>query len=222
MASFQFKSQENLSLRQRVATDIRNAIIHGDLKPGDKLKELEISEQMGISRGPIREALRDLEAMGLVVSLPYRETAVADVHKEEIIDLLIPVRLQLELYAIKYNLDIFDEALFNTLDAIVGNMSSLAGENDLFGLIEEDIRFHEQIISFNESAYTKQIWASIVNRLRLHFIKNTRQFTDLNRVSNDHALLLEALKTKDFPQIALQWTEHIHNEDCLLCFSAES
>lgn len=219
MTLFQFKNQENLSLRQRVTNDIRNAIIHGDLNPGDKLKELEISEQMGISRGPIREALRDLEAMGLVVSLPYRETAVASVQKEEIIDLLIPIRLQLELYAIKYDLDAFDEDFFNSLDLIVANMKVLATQNELFELIEQDIHFHERILAFNESAYSLQIWAGIVNRLRLHFIRNTKQYTDLSQVSRDHALLLEALKTKNFDHICEMWAHHIRHEDCLRCFS---
>jgi DNA-binding GntR family transcriptional regulator len=221
MTQFQFKNQENLSLRQRVVTDIRNAIINRDLKPGDKLKELNISEQMGISRGPIREALRDLEAMGLIISSPYRETIVADVQKTEVIDLLIPIRLQLELYALKYNAAHFDEAFFQSLEAIVANMKANAESNDLAGLIEEDILFHERILSFNESTYTTQIWAGIVNRLRLHFIKNTKQFTDLNRVPRDHILLLQAIKTQNYEHISTLWTEHIHNEDCLLCFNIE-
>ncbi|MDG0793187.1 GntR family transcriptional regulator [Cohnella ginsengisoli] len=70
MKPYQFKSQENLSLRQRVFADIRDAIVRGHLKPGDKLRELDISKQMNVSRGPLREALRDLEALGLVVSSP--------------------------------------------------------------------------------------------------------------------------------------------------------
>lgn len=219
MAQFQFKNQENPSLRQKVASEIRNAIISGHLKPGDKLKELEISEQMKISRGPIREAFRDLEAMGLVTCSPYRETVVADVEKGEIIDLLIPIRLQLELYAIKCNMDKFDEAWIEVLESILVQMNIHAASNNLFQLVEEDIRFHEHVILSNESSYTLQIWASIVNRLRLHFIKNTQKFTDINQVPRDHLLLIEALKSKNYEQIAKVWTEHIHNDDCLLCFS---
>jgi DNA-binding GntR family transcriptional regulator len=219
MNPFQFKNQENLSLRQRAAADIRHAIISGELKPGSKLKELEISAQMGISRGPIREALRDLEAMGLVISSPYRETIVADVQKEEIVDLLIPVRLQLELYAIKYNLANFDETFLQALNTMISNMRLHAIKNNLFGLVEEDIRFHEHILSLNDTAYTQQIWTGIVNRLRLHFIKNTQKFPNLTRVANDHAILLEALTTKDYELISKVWTQHICHEDSLLCFS---
>ncbi|BBI31907.1 GntR family transcriptional regulator [Cohnella abietis] len=222
METFHFKSQENLSLRQRVMNDIRNAIIQGHLKPGDKLKELEISQQMSISRGPIREALRDLEALGLVVSSPYRETTVADVRKEEVVDLLIPIRLQLELFALKHNVAKKDEAFFEHLRSIVERMKVSAANGDLLSLVEEDIQFHEHILTLDNTSYTMQIWSGIVNRLRMHFIKNTSQFTDLQKVVEDHTALLIALQNESTEVIETLWTRHIQDEDCLLCFHNES
>lgn len=222
METFQFKSQENLSLRQRVMNDIRNAIIRGHLKPGDKLRELDISQQMSVSRGPIREALRDLEALGLVVSSPYRETTVADVMKEEVVDLLIPVRLQLELFALKHSGAKRDQAFFAKLENIVEHMKESAESGDLFALVEDDIQFHEHVLSLDSSSYTIQIWSSIVNRLRMHFIKNTSQFTDLQKVIVDHEALLNALKHDSADKIEALWTRHIQDDDCLLCFLDES
>jgi len=223
MTNFHFKSQENLSLRQRVMSDIRNAIIQGHLKPGDKLRELDISKQMAISRGPIREALRDLEAMGLVVSSPYRETTVADVSKGEVVDLLIPIRLQLEIYALKQKQLKWDAGMFQALQDIVDSMKEAAANEDLASLVEADIRFHENVVSSEDSPYTQQIWSGIVNRLRLHFIKNTKLFVDLTRVPAEHEELLQALKqNKPFEQVKELWTQHILMDDCLLCFLDES
>ncbi len=222
MDTFQFKSQENLSLRQRVLNDIRSAIIGGHLKPGDKLKELDISKQMSISRGPIREALRDLEALGLVVSSPYRETTVADVRKEEVTELLIPIRLKLELFALKYSGAKRDEAFYGKLEQIVERMKEFAADGDLPALVEEDIQFHEQLLSLDDSSYTLQIWSGIVNRLRLHFIKNTSRFDDLRKVADDHAALLSTLRVGSEEKIEALWTQHIQDEDCLLCFIDES
>lgn len=222
MDTFQFKSQENLSLRQRVMNDIRNAIIRGNLKPGDKLKELDISKQMSVSRGPIREALRDLEALGLVVSSPYRETTVADVRKEEVTELLIPIRLKLELFALKHSRAKRDEAFFGRLEQIVERMKEFAANEDLSALVEEDIQFHELVLSLDDSSYTLQIWSGIVNRLRLHFIKNTSRFEDLRKVADDHAALLSALRGGSEAEIEKLWTHHIQDEDCLLCFSDHS
>lgn len=219
MQKYQFKPQNNTSLRHKVANDIRDAIINGNIAPGSKLREAEIAEQMGISRGPVREAIRDLEAMGLVVSLPFRETVVADVNKEEIIDLLIPIRLQLELYTLKLSLPHFDEELFDVLDNIVRQMESWAAANDLIGVVEEDIRFHETVLTQSDSPFPLQIWSSIVNRLRIHFIKNTQFFPDLNKVVVDHVLLLEALRTKEYNSIQELWINHIREDDSLLCFT---
>jgi DNA-binding GntR family transcriptional regulator len=218
MVTFQFKNQVASSFRQRATNEIRAAIIRGDLKPGDKLKELEIAEQMGISRGPLREAIRDLEAMGLVVTLPYRETIVANVTKEEVIDLLIPIRLQLELFSIKYNKDRFDQSLFDSLNTSIAEMEEYARQGDVYALVEADIRFHETILMFNESLYGKQIWSGLVNRLRLHFIQNTGQFSDLKRVPSDHRTLITALRSNQFDIIAKEWEQHIKHEDCLMCF----
>ncbi|MFD0711817.1 GntR family transcriptional regulator [Paenibacillus sp. GCM10027626] len=222
METFQFKSQENLSLRQRVMNDIRNAIIKGHLKPGDKLKELDISKQMSVSRGPIREALRDLEALGLVVSSPYRETTVADVRKEEVAELLIPIRLKLELFALRHSLAKRDESFYDKLEQIVARMREFADGGDLSALVEEDIQFHEQVLSLDDSSYTLQIWSGIVNRLRLHFIKNTSRFDDLGKVADDHAALLSALRGGKEEEIEMLWTQHIQDKDCLLCFMDEA
>ena len=222
MTTFQFKNRKNLSLRQRVLSAIQNAIIQGHLKPGDKLRELELSQQMKISRGPIREALRDLESYGLVVSLPYRETAVADVSKEEVVELLIPVRLQLEIYALKRLHPVLSDEMHRSLQDIVDNMQASADRGDVAALVEADIGFHEHIVSSEESPYTKQIWSGIVNRLRLHFIKNTQLFTDLARVPVEHQELLNAMSGDSFEHIEQLWTHHMLQEDCLLCFRDES
>lgn len=221
MEPFQFKNQDNPSLRHRVTAAIRDAIIQGHLRPGDKLRELELSAQMGVSRGPIREALRDLAALGLIVSSPYRETTVADVGRAEVTDLLIPIRLRLELYALRQDSTRRNAALLRTLEELVGEMSAAAAANDLFALTEADIRFHENIVAADDSAYTQHIWSSIVNRLRIHFIKNTKHFEDLARVPQEHAELLEALKEGEAANIEEVWTRHILHDDSLLCFRDE-
>lgn len=219
MSQYRFKAQANASLRHRVADEIRTAIIQGNLKPGDKLRELDISEQMGVSRGPIREAIRDLEAMGLVICHPYRETVVADVSREQIVELIIPIRLQLEIFSLKSGFREYDDDFYQSLERIIETMKTHAERQDLFALIEEDIRFHEMIVNFKGDAFTLQIWNSIVNRLRIHFIKNTPLFDDLGKVVKDHSELLEALKSQDEERIVKQWRTHIQHDDSLLCFT---
>ncbi|TMV52260.1 GntR family transcriptional regulator [Paenibacillus mesophilus] len=216
--SFQFKNQSNFSLRHRVGKEIRDAIVSGDLKAGDKLREFDIASQMGVSRGPVREALRDLEAMGLVSNHPYRETVVADVNKAEITELLIPIRIQLELFSIRTKLAEMDQAFFDILRETIAIMKKAAADNDISSLVEEDIRFHETIITYKETSFPKQIWYGIVNRLRIHFIKNMKLAPDLSRIPADHELLLEALIAQDLAKIEELWIHHISRRDSLLCF----
>lgn len=218
---YKFKNHANSSLRHRVAKELRTAIINGDLKPGERLKELELAEQMGISRGPIREALRDLEAMGLVMNLPYRETVVADVNKGEVIHLLVPIRLQLELYAIKDKLTEFDESFFDSLTDIVAQMKQAAADGDMAAVVEEDIRFHECIVYYKKSHVSIQIWKALVNHLRIHFLKNTECYSDLNKLPADHDLLIQMLRSGDYAQIQAAWTSHMQDSASLLCFDDE-
>ncbi len=77
------------SRRHRVVVALRTAITAGQLRPGDRLLETDISTRMGISRAPVREALRQLEQEGLVISYPYRGTEVLGVSQEEVEEILV-------------------------------------------------------------------------------------------------------------------------------------
>ena len=78
------------SRRHRVAEALRASIVSGRLRPGDRLREVELATQLGTSRAPVREALRQLEQEGLVLSSPYRGTEVIGVSQEEVEEVLVP------------------------------------------------------------------------------------------------------------------------------------
>ena len=83
------------SRRDQVVEVLRNAIISGAYEPGERLVEATLSQELGTSRGPVREALRQLEHEGLVTSFPYRGAVVLGVSDEEVQEVLIPIRLTL-------------------------------------------------------------------------------------------------------------------------------
>src|SRR6202521_5912686 len=93
------------SLRQQVASSLRDAILSGSLKPGQRLVEEEISQGMHTSRGPLREALRQLEQEGLVMSVPYRGSFVSRISTLEVIEVLIPLRSTLEGFGFAHAID---------------------------------------------------------------------------------------------------------------------
>ena len=84
---------------QQVVEALRNEIIAGHFEPGERLIEATLSQELGTSRGPVREALRQLENEGLVMSVPYKGAVVLGVSDEEVQEVLIPIRLVLERYS---------------------------------------------------------------------------------------------------------------------------
>ena len=95
MSDFRFETEKATSLRHKISNNIRKAIFHGKLKPGDRLIEIDLANQMGVSRGPIREAMRMLEQEGVINSQPYKDTMVAEISLEEVLEVLTPIRWSL-------------------------------------------------------------------------------------------------------------------------------
>ena len=119
------------SLRHWIADTLREAIITGRLEPGDRLRELDLSQQMKVSRGPVREALRQLEQEGLIVSFPHRGTEVVGVSAEEVRHVLIPIRLTLERFAFRHALPILAEDDFVILERLVHEMREAGLRNGI-------------------------------------------------------------------------------------------
>ena len=100
MDNFQVNMNEYLPLRDVVFQTLRNAILKGELKPGERLMEIQLAQKLGVSRTPVREALRKLELEGLVIMIPRRGAIVADITIQDLNDVL-EVREALEELAVK-------------------------------------------------------------------------------------------------------------------------
>ena len=217
MSEFTFKQQANTSLREKVTNDLREAILNGHLAPGSRVKEMEVAEQMGISRGPIREAIRQLEREGLLISYPYKETVVADLNADEVQHILIPIRFHIEWFVVRRYLASMDEAFFIAMQGIVNRMGEAARSGRNGELVDLDLQFHQTILELAEERTVFLTWQSIVNQIRLHFAKNLPYF-QLDHYERDHQELLDALRTKDLNTIQAAITRHLGSEENLLCF----
>ncbi|MFC5649974.1 GntR family transcriptional regulator [Paenibacillus solisilvae] len=213
METFSFKEQKPTSLRHRVTDEIRNAILSGQLKPGDRLREIAISKEMGVSRGPIREAIRTLEQEGLLHSSPYKETVVAEFSKEEVIEVLIPIRLTIELFAIRSGLSWMNDADFAQMNRFVEGMKEAVAQKDLARIVDNDISFHEYLIQASRAGNIINIWSSIVNRIRLHFFVQGPMYKDQNQIYEEHAVLLQAMQAKDVELTCRLMKAHIYDEN---------
>ena len=181
---------------QQVVEILRSAIIMGSYEPGERLIEATLSTELGTSRGPVREALRQLENEGLVMSFPYRGAVVLGVSDDEVQEVLIPIRLTLERYSFLHALERMTDEDFAELGKQVWVMEEAARANDLPRLVEADLRFHEIVIAASGQTHTVQIWRTIWPRIRAYFYRYGRG-QDLQRMVDEHRDLLTTLQSRD-------------------------
>jgi DNA-binding GntR family transcriptional regulator len=197
------------SRRHQVVRALRDAIVTGRLRPGERLVERDISARMRASRGPVREALQQLELEGLVVSYPYRGSQVADISADEVEQVLVPIRLVLERYAVRHALPVLTEADLDRLAELVAEMRAAARADDRGRVVEADVRFHEQLLERADQPHCLQIWRSIVPRVRAYFHRDTSRHRSLDEVPDGHQDLLDALRTRDPKRVEPVLERHI-------------
>ena len=190
---------------QQVTETLRMAIIAGRFEPGERLIESVLSAELGTSRGPVREALRQLENEGLVMSFPYRGAVVLGVSDDEVHEVLIPIRLTLERSSFARALEKMTDNDFAELGKQIWLMEQAGKANDLTKLVEADLAFHEIVISASGQLHTVQLWRTIWPRIRAYFYRYER-FRSFEETVDEHRALLAALQTRD-PAIALEQLE---------------
>lgn len=193
---------------QQVIEILRTAIISGRFEPGERLIESALSMEFGTSRGPVREALRQLENEGLVMSFPYRGAVVLGVSDEEVHEVLIPIRLTLERYSFAQALDKLTDDDFAELGKQIWLLEQAGKANDLIRLVEADLCFHEIVILASGQLHTMQIWRTIEPRIRAYFYRYER-FRSFEETVEEHRLLLAALQTRDPAIVLAQLERHI-------------
>jgi DNA-binding GntR family transcriptional regulator len=209
---FLFSVKKTDTLRNQVYKDIKGAVIQGKLRPGQRLREADLSDEMGVSRGPIREAILLLEREGLLVTQTHRETTVSVVEKDEVEMLLNPLRILLESYCIRKILPSLMESHFTDLSNIVDELIEGCENNDLDQVVIKDLQFHEYLVNLLNEPYLLNLWSGISSRIVFHFISNSRvhQENNFSKLIEEHKTLLEILKTKDWPRIEAELEKHIY------------
>lgn len=210
-ATYNMKINEYLPLRDIVFQTLRNAIITGELQPGERLMETQLAEKLGVSRTPIREAIRKLELEGLVVMVPRKGAQVAQFTEKDIQDVL-EVRAALEALAAKLACRRMDDRSFLKLQLAIAEYSYAAKNKDLETMIEKDVEFHDIICNATQNDKLIQLFNNLkeqVNRYRITYLKNAE---DSETVEAEHLAILEALKNKDEEVASNLASKHIHTQ----------
>ena len=127
---FEVTMNEYLPLRDVVFNTLRRAILRGELKPGERLMEIQLANKLGVSRTPIREAIRKLELEGLVLMMPRKGAEVAEITEKNLRDVL-EVRCALEELAVQLACDRIDKEKIKELHAASARFKDILESDDI-------------------------------------------------------------------------------------------
>lgn len=201
-----------LPLRDVVFNTLREAILKGELEPGERLMEIALAQKLGVSRTPIREAIRKLELEGLVVMTPRKGAEVAEITLDDLTDVL-EVRKNLEELAVELSCK---KATDSDIEEMVKcneefNKALLSG--DLTVMAEADVAFHDVIYRTTGNKRLIQILNNLreqMYRYRLEYIKDEEK---RNVLVTEHATIIKAISKKNSSDAKSAIQVHINNQE---------
>ncbi len=198
-----------VALSDRVKEYIIEAVLNGELKPGDRIVESSMARHLGVSQAPVREAIRDLVLLGFLETQPYKGTSVRSFTPEELWE-TYTVRAALESLAARLAATHLTEDDVKALQGILDEMMEAARQQDRDTLVKLDNKFHETILRISRNKTLHQLWKAL--QFGTWTIVTYRKSSyDPAYLAARHEELLEALQTRD-PEKAMRAMQH-HIED---------
>ena len=203
---------EYLPLREVVFNTLRDDILRGELEPGERLMEIHLAEKLGVSRTPVREAIRKLELEGLVKMIPRRGAVVASITISDLEDVL-EVRKVLEQLTVKLACEKITDEEIALLKKYHEEFAKAINTNDLTSLAEKDVSFHDVIYNASHNNRLIQILNNLreqMYRYRLEYIKD-RQKRKL--LVSEHEKILNAVMNRDSTTAEAAIDAHIAKQE---------
>ncbi|MGQ9648141.1 MAG: GntR family transcriptional regulator [Thermodesulfobacteriota bacterium] len=199
---------EIFSATQTAVDHLKDLIITGELKPGQKINETALASDMGLSRPPLREALRILESECLITSVPRKSTYITEVSKEDF-EKIYQARGMIECYSIDLiktkNINDFSP-LYNALDkASAIKLESGGKPKEILECLKVFAEFHLKLVELTGNNYLRHFYKSIAsNLMRYQFLYFSKEYK--KPLVEEHRRILELIKMGEYDQA----------KDCLL------
>lgn len=203
---------EYLPLRDVVFNTLRQAILRGEMEPGERLMEIQLSQKLGVSRTPIREAIRKLELEGLVIMIPRKGAEVAHITEKDMRDVL-EVRSTLEELAVTLACKNVTPDKIEALKAANKVFESAIISKDVVNIVDADVSFHDIIYAMTDNQRLIQIINNLreqMYRYRLEYVKDARTHSILISEHNDIIQKLQDRNVEDAKTVVRQ---HINNQE---------
>ena len=202
-------------LRELVLDAIRSAIMNGTLQPRERLMEIQMAEELGVSRTPIREALRKLELEGFIVMVPRKGAYVSDLSFKDIAD-VFEIRAALEGLAAGLAAERITEEELERMERLLVEKQEAITQDDISKLVEVDTKFHELMYQASRNVRLGSIISNLREQIQ-RFRLTSLSYPGRNKLSlEEHKKIVEAIQARDYQMARQLATEHIENAENVL------
>ena len=208
---FEVTMDEYLPLRDVVFNTLRRAILRGELKPGERLMEIQLANKLGVSRTPIREAIRKLELEGLVLMIPRKGAEVAEITEKNLRDVL-EVRCALEELAVQLACERIDGEGMKALHDAGMHFKEVLDSDDITRIAQADEAFHDVIFTATGNARLIQLLNNLreqMYRYRIEYLKKRECYPILIA---EHKEIFDAISERDKDRATRVTSQHINNQ----------
>ncbi len=194
--------------REEISDYIKESILTGELKPGDRIVETRCAKELGVSQAPVREAIRELEIIGLVENIPFQGCYVKEHTLKDVKD-SYKVRISLETLGMKYAVENISEEKLREIFDVMKEMEA-AAENHEFDLyIKLDTLFHQKIIEVSQNIMLLRLWSQC--HIREWTYIGTKKLSDrgLKNLAVRHEAIYDALAERNEEKAVKAVTTHL-------------
>lgn len=208
---FQVNMDEYLPLRDVVFNTLRQAILRGELKPGERLMEIQLANKLGVSRTPIREAIRKLELEGLVLMIPRRGAEVAEITEKSLRDVL-EVRGALEELAVKLACQKITDEQIQELRTAEKEFEMALSSGDVTVYAEADVKFHDVIYRATDNQRLIQLLFNLREQMYRYRVEYLKREESHGNLLIEHKKIIETITNRDMDAAVDAVCQHIDNQ----------
>jgi|UniRef100_UPI003FED52F4 transcriptional regulator, gntR family len=200
-----------LPLRDVVFNTLREAILKGELQPGERLMELQLASKLGVSRTPIREAIRMLEQEGLAVTVPRKGAEVAKMTEKDMEDVL-QVREALDELAASIACELMTKEELEELRGAMREFELSTKTKEIKRIAQADVDFHDIIYRSTDNPKLVSLLNNLreqMYRYRVEYLKDEKNYPIL---MSEHSEIVEGLQNKDKARVTAAMHKHVKNQ----------
>ena len=209
--NFKVNMNEYLPLRDVVFNTLRQAILRGELKPGERLMEIQLANKLGVSRTPIREAIRKLELEGLVLMIPRKGAEVAEISEKSLRDVL-EIRKALEELAVRLACDKITEEEIKELEKCAVDFKKILKSNDITEVAEADVRFHDIIYMATDNQKLITLLSNLREHMYRYRVEYLKDQTAHKQLLREHEEIVKHIRERNKEEAVQIVCCHIDNQ----------